>query len=46
MSEAFKWKYSAFLSIQEIYNDTIIDLISQCTTTMDKIKEIQVKSIV
>lgn len=45
MSEAFKWKYSAFLSIQEIYNETIIDLISKCPTSMDKIKEIQVFSI-
>lgn len=40
VSETFKWKYSAFLSIQEIYLDTIIDLIGKGTTTMDKIKEI------
>jgi len=31
-------KYKLFLSIQEIYMETIIDLIAKNTTTMDNIK--------
>lgn len=40
ISETFKWKYSAFLSIQEIYLESIIDLIGKGNATMDKAKEI------
>lgn len=44
LSESFRWKYSVYLSIQEIYLDTIIDLIGKCTISMDKFKEVEVFS--
>lgn len=41
-SKKFKWMFKAFLSIQEIYLENIIDLISNSGTVKDKCTEVEV----
>lgn len=40
MSRKFKWHFKAYLSIQEIYLENIIDLIAKAETVKDKSTEV------
>jgi hypothetical protein len=44
MSKPFRWRYTLYLTVQEIYLDTVIDLIDKTPTVMDKLKEVEVHS--
>jgi hypothetical protein len=44
VSKPFRWRYTPYLTVQEIYLDTVIDLIDKTPTVMDKLKEVEVHS--